>query len=167
MNLEIRPEAVEDQAGIGDVIQAAFARSDEVEIVDSLRTESEILISLVAKFENQIVGHICFSNLKIVTQTGEITAAALGPLAVLPELQNRGIGSALTKRGINECRSTKAKAIIVLGHENYYPRFGFDPKLTQSLEAPFSGDAFMALELEPGILDGCTGRVYYAKAFGV
>lgn len=94
-------------------------------------------------------------------------ALALAPMAVLPELQNRGIGSALVQKGLEVCRQLGYKIVIVVGHPAFYPRFGFSPKLAANLESPFSGgDSFMALELVPGALDGVAGRVQYPPPFG-
>ena len=81
--------------------------------------------------------------------------------------QRRGIGSALVRAGLELARHRDWRAVIVLGHKDYYPRFGFSAALAHPLKAPFSGDAFMALELAPGALQGADGRVTYPPAFGV
>ena len=96
-----------------------------------------------------------------------VPALALAPMAVRPDRQRRGVGSALVRSGIALARDRDWRAVIVLGHQGYYPRFGFSAALAQPLKAPFSGDAFMALELAPGALRGEEGRVTYAPAFGV
>ena len=95
-----------------------------------------------------------------------IAAAALAPVSVLPALQRQGIGSALIRAGNARCAEIGCAAIIVLGHQDYYPKFGFSAATAESLEAPFSGPHFMALELRPGVLKA-GGRVRYANAFGV
>jgi putative acetyltransferase len=89
-------------------------------------------------------------------------------MAVLPEYQRRGIGSALVRRALERCRDLGHRIVVVLGHPEYYPRFGFCPVLARALDSPFGGgDAFMALELVPGALESVTGRVEYAPPFGV
>ena len=104
----------------------------------------------------------------IVTEVGTIPSLALAPMAVLPEFQNQGIGSALVRRGLEMCREKGHKIVVVVGHPQYYPRFGFSPQLAADLASPFSGkDFFMALELVSGALDGVKGRVQYPPPFGV
>ena len=113
-----------------------------------------------------MVGHILFSHLPIVAASGVIAGAALAPVAVLPPFQRQGIGSALIHAGLRDCAELGSEAVVVLGHPAYYPRFGFSATLAQRLAAPFSGPAFMALELVPlALSDGGTMR--YPAAFGV
>ena len=124
-------------------------------------------LSLVAERAGRVVGHILFSDLPIVTATGTVSALALAPMAVLPEFQRQGIGSARVRHGLDECRRQGHRIVVVLGHPDFYPRFGFSAKLAERLTSPFhGGDAFMALELTPGALEGVTGRVQYAPPFG-
>jgi putative acetyltransferase len=88
-------------------------------------------------------------------------------MSVLPEYQARGIGSALVWRGLESLKTQGEAAVLVLGHAHYYERFGFSVDKAKSLHTPFPPDAFMALELRPGALAGVTGRVRYAKSFGL
>jgi putative acetyltransferase len=114
-----------------------------------------------------IVGHILFSHLPVHAADGSIIrAAALAPMAVLPVHQRTGVGSALVRAGLQACAEGGAQAVIVLGHPEYYPRFGFSAEAARHLHAPFSGPAFMALEITPGVLRG-GGEVRYARAFGL
>ena len=113
-----------------------------------------------------LTGHILYSPLTLERDGALIAAAALAPVSVLPAFQNRGIGGELIRAGNARCAELGCAAIIVLGHQDYYPRFGFSAAAAESLEAPFSGPHFMALELRPGVLKA-GGRVRYAKAFGV
>ncbi|MGH9671813.1 MAG: GNAT family N-acetyltransferase, partial [Bryobacteraceae bacterium] len=116
--------------------------------------------------DDDIAGHILFSPLPIDVAGGRvIRAAALAPVAVRPEAQRAGIGSALIRRGLEICRDRGCAASVVLGWPEYYPRFGFSAELARRLRAPFSGESFMALELEPGSLAGVEGMVRYARAF--
>ncbi len=162
--ITIREEQPEDREIVADVHRRAFGREAEARLVDTLRVDQEVIVSLVAIINGQIVGHALFSHLPIETATGVVAAAALGPIAVLPEWQRQGIGAALVWRGIGECRTQGRAAVVVLGHPSYYPRFGFSAALAASLRAPYSGEAFMALELIPGTLAG-GGVARYPAAF--
>lgn len=163
----IRPETSDDVDAIREVNRLAFGGDDEARLVDLLRSSGDVLVSLVAVAENRVIGDILFSPLVIETPEGEILGAALAPLAVTPEWQRRGVGSALVRAGLEECRRQEFGAVIVLGHPEYYPRFGFSPDLARALRSPFGeqGDAWMALELVPGSLSTVSGLVRYADAF--
>ena len=123
-------------------------------------------LSLVADLGGQVVGHILFSDLPIVTATGTVPALALAPLAVTPSLQRQGIGSLLARQGLEACRLARHRVVVVLGHPEYYPRFGFSAELALRLQSPYAGPSFMAVELVAGALDGISGRVEYAPPFG-
>jgi len=114
-----------------------------------------------------VVGHILFSPLVIETKDGAVAALALAAMAVRPEVQNQGIGSELVPEGLEWCRSLGHRIVVVVGHPDYYPRFGFSPARARGLEAPFPvpDEAFLALELVPGALDGITGVVQYPPPF--
>jgi putative acetyltransferase len=163
----IRPESAADYDVVRHVNQLAFGRDDEAQLVDVLRDGGHVRLSLVAEQEDQIVGHIMFSNLRIITDSGTIPGLALAPMAVLPSAQRRGIGSALVRHGLDACREQGHRIVVVLGHPEYYPRFGFSADLARRLQSPFSGDAWMALEVVDGALAGITGRVEYPPPFGV
>lgn len=163
--MTIRPEMVADFAAIRDVNRRAFGGEDEPRLVDSLRDGGYARVSLVAVQNRRVVGHILFSDLPIVTDVGVVSALSLAPMAVLPELQRQGIGSELVRRGLEACRNAGHRIAIVLGHPEYYSRFGFRPELAEPLESPYSGDAFMAAELVPGALSGLKGRVEYPPPF--
>ena len=123
--------------------------------------------SLVAEEGGRVVGHILFSDLPIVTADGTVEALALAPLAVLPSHQRRGIGSLLVREGLRACREAGHRIVVVLGHPEFYPRFGFSAELAERLKSPFSGPAFMAAELVPGALEGVEGEVRYPPPFGL
>ena len=152
---------------IRSVNEAAFAGRDEADLVDKLRTDGDVLISLVAELDQRIVGHILFSRMWIEIPASRIAAVALAPVTVLPEHQRRGIGGRLIRYGLDWLRDQNERIVIVVGHPAYYPRFGFSGEKARPLESPFSGDAFMAMELCPGALDGIRGKVIYAPAFGL
>jgi putative acetyltransferase len=120
----------------------------------------------VAEKDGQVVGHILFSDLPILTDAGTLSALALAPLAVLPEFQNQGIGSALVRRGLEVCKGRGHPIVVVVGHPHFYPRFGFSAKLAARLDSPFSGrESFMAVELVPGALEAVAGSVQYPPPF--
>lgn len=166
MALAIRAEKPADAGAISNVIRRAFGRDDEARLVELLRKGGWGRVSLVAELDAQVVGQVLFSELSIVTSSGPIGAVALAPLAVLPEHQSQGIGTELTRRGLDVCREEGHAIVIVLGHPHYYPRFGFSAELARRLESPYAGDAFMALELAAGALEGIRGRVEYPPPFG-
>jgi putative acetyltransferase len=164
MSIIIRPETRADHEAIQHVNRLAFGQDEEARLVDALREGGYVRVSLVAERAGRVVGHILFSDLPIITKAGTVPALALAPMAVLPELQRRGIGSALVQKGLEACRQQGHRIVVVLGHTHFYPRFGFSPKLVAHLESPFSGsESFMAVELVPGALDGVVGRVQYRR----
>jgi putative acetyltransferase len=166
VNPLIRPDTPVDHEAIGHVSRLAFGQDEEARLVDSLRDGGHVRASLVAEKDGQVVGHILFSDLPVVTKAGTVPALALAPLAVLPEHQNQGVGSALVRRGLEVCKEQGHRIVVVVGHPHFYQRFGFSSKLAAELESPYSGrESFMAVELVPGALDGVTGRVQYPPPF--
>lgn len=159
----IRPATAADHDSIHAVETAAFGRPDEADLVDALRADGDALIELVAEEAGAIVGHILFSPL--ATNTGA-RFAALAPVAVLPGRQKDGLGGALILAGLDACEARGVDAVILLGHPDYYPRFGFSAEAARHVRGPFSGPAFMGLALTPGALDGPV-TITYARAFGL
>jgi putative acetyltransferase len=162
----IRAETPADIASVRAVNLAAFPGPEEADLVDRLRADGDVVVSLVATAGGAAVGHVLFSRLPIETAGGIVAGAALAPVAVLPERQRQGIGGALVREGLRRCRAAGIAAAVVLGHPGYYPRFGFSAAAAHRLRAPFSGEAFMALALAPGALDA-PGTLRYARAFGL
>ena len=162
----IRPATPRDFPAIRAVIRHAFDSDVEANLVEDLRDAGDVFCEFVAANDIAIQGHILYSRLKIEREAEPLEAAALAPVAVLPHFQKQGLGGELIRAGNGCCAELGCAAIIVLGHAEYYPRFGFSAAAAESLEAPFSGPHFMALELRPGALKA-GGRVRYAKAFGV
>lgn len=152
---------------VRSINEAAFGRPDEADLVDGLRREGAVLLSLVAEVEQRIVGHMLFSRMSIETSNGPVSAAALAPVAVLPDLQRRGIGERLIRHGLDLLRERGEQIVIVLGHPDYYPRFGFSSEKARFLESPFPPEALMAMELISGALEGIRGKVRYPTAFGL
>ena len=165
--MTIREETETDFPEISALTEAAFGGEYEVELIEKLRTARLMIVALVAVEEGCVVGHILFSELSVEIDARRVKTAASAPLAVRPDRQRRGIGSRLVEAGLQTLRNRGYDAVIVLGHPDYYRRFGFSPSLTASLVAPFSGKAFMGLELAVGSLSGTMGSVRYPKEFGV
>lgn len=171
-NVVVRCEHADDQTAIRAVNRSAFGRIDEANLVENLRNGAAVLLSLVAEIngdaiKNQIVGHIVFSRMWIDTAVGAVSAVALAPIAVLPEHQRKGIGGNLIRTGLNRLRERGEQIVFVLGHPEYYSRFGFSTGNARTLANPFPPEAFMAIELSPKALDGICGTVRYPGAFGL
>jgi putative acetyltransferase len=164
--IHIRGERKEDFEGVRRVNEAAFGQPAEADLVDALRSGGAATVSLVAEVKGQIVGHILFSPVT-VQGADDLKAVGLGPMAVLPEHQRRGIGSLLIRKGLEYCRKAGIQAVVVLGHPDYYPRFGFRRASSWGLRCEFDApdEAFMALELIPNVLSGRSGVVNYHAAF--
>ena len=163
----IAEEAPDDIEAIAALNRAAFGGEDEVEIVDRLRRDGLFVLSLVERDADGIVGHILFSTLDVSVDGRAVRAVALAPMAVAPGRQRESIGSRLVRQGLGMLADRGYDAVIVLGHPDYYPRFGFSAELAAKLAAPFSGPAFMAMELKPGALAGASGAVRYPRAFRI
>lgn len=162
---EIRTEQPEDLAGIHQVETAAFGREDEANAVDQTRAIGAMTASLVAVQAGQIIGHICFSGMRL--EPAGPLAVGLAPLAVLPAWQKRGVGTALMQAGIARCRQQGFDLLFVLGHPAYYPRVGFAPahRFNIACGYGFNGDEFMLLELHPGSLAGYSGTAHFHPAW--
>ncbi|MCP4564957.1 MAG: N-acetyltransferase [Bosea sp.] len=163
----IRAASPVDAQAIAALNRAAFDGEDEVGIVERLRRDGLVAVELIAEQGGAISGHILLSWLPTMLDGRMVKALALAPMAVRPVLQKQGIGGRLIAAALDEARAAGAAAVIVLGHPGYYPRFGFSAALAQNLASPFSGEAFMALELMPGALAGKQGSVSYPSAFGL
>jgi putative acetyltransferase len=161
----IRPETTADHPAVREVNRLAFGGEDEARLVDALRDGGYARTSLVAEMDGHVVGHVLFSDLPIISPGGLVEALSLAPLAVAPSHQRRGIGSVLVREGLRACRDAGYKIVVVLGHPEFYPRFGFSAVLAERLKSPFSGPAFMTVELVPGALGGVTGEVRYPPPF--
>jgi len=166
--LEIRAERQQDIDAIRQVNNRAFGRPEEGRIVDDLRNSCDGLISLVALLDDKLVGHILFSPATIDGRSGVVTGMGLAPMAVLPEFQRRGIGSRLVAKGLQSIRNTSCPFVIVLGHEKFYPRFGFERASEYGLKCQWDGvpdNAFMAMILDESVMEGVSGVVKYRNEF--
>jgi putative acetyltransferase len=164
--MTIRPETSTDRAAIFEINRSAFGQDAEAHLVDGLRDGGFARFSLIAEVGGELVGHILFSRLPIITETVVVEALSLAPLSVLPKHQRRGIGTMLVEEGLRVCRDSGHRIVLVLGHPSFYPRFEFSASLAEPLSSPFGGgDSWMALELVPGALAGVVGRVDYPRPF--
>jgi putative acetyltransferase len=161
--VEIREETRADLPGIRQVNARAFGRSHEARIVDELRSNGAALLSLVAVRDGHVVGHILYSPASIA----DVVGAALGPMAVLPEYQRQGIGSRLVATGNRILAGAGCPFIIVLGHAEFYPRFGFQPakSLGITCEWDVPDDAFMVAVLNEQRMTAVSGRAVYRHEF--
>ena len=166
--VEVRFERPKDIDKIRLLNVKAFGQPVEGHIVDKLRKSCNGILSLVAISNNKVVGHIMFSPVTIETQEGIIEGMSLAPMAVLPELQNQGIGTKLVKEGLRIINNTTCPFVIVLGHEKYYPRFGFQRASKYGLKSQWEGvpdQAFMVKILNESIMKGVSGIVRYRDEF--
>ena len=170
MNLTIRQENKADYKIIYELNLLAFEEKEEAVLVDLLREKDEFIpqLSLVALLNNEIVGHILFTKIKIIDDNeNEHESLALAPMAVLPKYQKKGIGGKLINKGLNIATKLNFKSVIVLGHEHYYPKFGFVPTKKWNIKPPFEvpTNAFMGIELVKNSLENVSGIVKYPKEF--
>lgn len=163
--LTVREETPGDYDSIREVNRLAFGSEAEARLVDRLRADGLVIVSLVAEEDSLPIGNVLFSELPIETDSGVLRGAALAPMAVLPARQRQGVGSALVRAGLDHCRTRGIAVVVVVGHPGYYPRFGFSAEKAGRLRGPYSGNAFLALELQPGALEGVVGTVKYPPAF--
>ncbi len=167
----IRSEIPADRQHIFDLHCQAFGEDEEARLVDTLRAEGNfnLALSLVAVHGDRIIGHILFPPITIESRSGTVPALALALLAVLPEFQCLGIGSALIEEGCEASRRLGHRIIIVVGHPKYYPQFGFVSARHKGIDVTFScpDDALMALPLVPGALDNVWGMVRYHPALSL
>lgn len=166
--LTVRTETEADHFAVRQVNERAFNQPDEAALVDALRKTARPQVSLVAELDGQIVGHIFFSPVVIESSESTFTALGLAPMAVLPEFQNQGIGSELVRRGLATCQSINHDVVVVLGHPEYYPRFGFVTARQKGLTCEYDvpDEVFMVAELRAGALAGRKGLVKYRPEFG-
>lgn len=168
-NLIIRSENSTDYNAINFVTDQAFKRPNEGILVSSLRRlpEFDPHLSLVAEIDHHIVGHVLFFPIKIQSEDNFFPSLNLGPIAVIPDFQQRGIGGKLIEAGHLAAKGLGYTSVILLGHPSYYPHFGYKLASTWDIRNPWNihNDAFMALELVNGALEGVSGLAIYPQAF--
>jgi putative acetyltransferase len=163
----VRQELESDQPAVRQINEMAFGQPDEADLVDSLRRHAHPYISLVAVEREIVVGHIFFSPVIIESPDRKFFAMGLAPMAVSPTRQRRGIGSLLVREGLKECLRMGYQVVVVLGHADYYPRFGFVRAKGKGIlcEYDVPEDLFMVAELIPGALSGISGLAKYHPEF--
>jgi putative acetyltransferase len=165
--MTIRLERPEDAAQVRRINELAFGQPAEADLVDRLRQAGADLLSLVAEDE-RVVGHILFTPVVIESKGRRVTGMGLAPMAVFPDRQRQGIGSRLVTRGLDLLRDRRCPFVVVVGHSEYYPRFGFEPASRHGLASQWAGipdAAFLAIILDPGAMAGVSGVARYRDEF--
>lgn len=164
----IREERAEDVRAIREINERAFGQTAEADIVDALREAPGERVSMVAESDGAVIGYILFSPAVIESKEGPVRGMGLAPMAVLPEHQRRGIGSEMVNRGLNYLRERFCPFVVVLGHPEYYPRFGFERASKYGIRPQWEDipdEAFMVLFLDPAAMAGVSGTAYYRDEF--
>ncbi len=160
----IRPSEPKDTAAVRAVHLAAFPTAAEAELVERLEAERDVVVSLVAERDNEVIGHVLLSRMSVSGDGKRYRALGLGPVAVLPPFQHSGIGSALIRAALAVAEALGEEMVFVLGEPAYYRRFGFDAETAAPFASPYAGPFFMALCLGDVTLPDL-GRADYAGAF--
>ena len=144
---------------------SAFETTAEADLIEALRVQAHPVVSLVAVEGGTIVGHIMFSPVSLSGHPG-LKIMGLAPMAIAPEYQRKGIGSALVRAGLDQCKQLGFGAVVVLGHPEYYPRFGFSPSTRFGIKCEYEvpEEVFMVFELLPGYLRYTSGTIKYHAA---
>ncbi len=161
----IRREESADIPKIRRVNKEAFETQMEADLVDALREDGAVVISLVAIDKSEIIGHILFT--KVSLEGFDIPIIGIGPMAVLPEHQGKGVGTQLMKVGLEECELKNYEAVVVLGYQDYYTRFGFSPSIEYGIKSEYDvpPEVFMVKELKKGVLVGKSSTIKYHSLF--
>jgi putative acetyltransferase len=162
----IRREGKRDCAAVYAVNASAFDTPAEANLVDVLREQAQPIVSLIAEDDGAIVGHIMFSPVSLPGHPA-LKIMGLAPMAVAPEYQRKGIGSALVRAGLEQCKQLGFGAVVVLGHSDYYPRFGFSSSVRYGVGCEYEvpEEVFMVVELQRDFLRGASGKIKYHTAF--
>jgi putative acetyltransferase len=163
----IRPERPEDASQVRNINELAFGQSVEADLVEALQQACPDSLSLVAE-DRGVVGHILFTPVVVESARRRVVGMGLAPMAVLPEHQRRGVGSQLVRQGLDILRERGCPFIVVVGHPEYYPRFGFEPASMHGLTSQWDGvpdAAFMVLILDEHAMTGVSGVARYREEF--
>jgi putative acetyltransferase len=165
--IAVRAERVQDIEAIRRINHLAFGQPGEAAAIEALRSRGAISFSLVACVGDEVAGHVLFSPMTVAGGSQGMRAVGLGPIAVLPEFQRQGIGSRLIEEGLRRCRDAGFDCVFVLGHSEYYPRFGFVPASRHGIRCAYDvpDEAFMVKELRSGALAGASGIAIYQPEF--
>lgn len=152
---------------IRQINEQAFDRMAEANLVDALRRNRKAILSLVADDNGRVVGHILFSEVVIESAENCLKGVGLAPMAVSPDRQNEGIGSRMVEAGLAHCRDAGYPFVVVLGHPEFYPRFGFVPASRFGIKSEYlvRDEVFLIIEIEKGSLAGFAGVAKYQPEF--
>ena len=174
MNIKIREEEESDYPVVEQLIELAFRneeKSDHQEhfLVGNLRRCDAFIpqLSLVAELDGEVVGHILMTKVEIVSESSSVVSLGLAPVAVLPRVQKMGVGSALIREAHKRAAELGFSSVVLLGHKDYYPKFGYGKAIDFGIEFPFEvpHEYCMAVELLPGGLKNVHGTVKYSQPF--
>ena len=165
--ITIRPERSEDASRVRHINELAFGQPTEADLVEKLRQACTNSLSLVAE-DDTVVGHILFTPVVVESAGRRVLGMGLAPMAVLPDRQRQGIGSQLVRRGLDILRERHCPFVVLVGHPEYYPRFGFEPCSMHGLTSQWEGipdAAFMVLVLDVHAMAGVSGVAKYREEF--
>ena len=174
MKLKIRQEEARDHKKVAEIIENAFKTehfSDHQEqfLVERLRNSKDFVpeLSMVAELNGEVVGQILLSKIKITNSATSFDSLALAPVSVAPDYQQQGIGGALIRSAHKKAKELGFRSILLLGHDTYYPRFGYELTSKYNISLPFDipEKYCMILSLIEGGLDGVQGMVEYPEEF--
>ncbi len=174
MSIIVRRETESDYKTVEEITTTAFkdmpfSEGNEAALISNLRKRGDFIpdLSLVAEIDGTIVGHILFTPLDIVNGNIKYKSLVLAPVSVLPDYQNQGIGSLLINEGHRVALAHGFSSAIVVGHPEYYPRFGYKTAEKFNIAPPFEmpPGVFMAIELVPGALEGVSGMAVFSDEF--
>lgn len=165
--IKIRRENKEDNESIHLLNVEAFGQAEEANIVDKLRNNCDTFLSFIAEIDGNIVGHILFTVVTIESDQGVINGMGLAPMAVLPESQKQGIGSNLVLHGLEKLRQIGCSFVVVLGHSEYYPKFGFEPAIRYGIRCEWDvpDEVFMIKVFDELKMNGLSGVAKYRHEF--
>lgn len=174
MNVKIRLEEAKDYKLVEAITKEAFTRDDylvdEHYIIHKLRQTDDFIkeLTYVLVYEGKVVGQITYTKSRIVGDDIH-HVISFGPVSIKPAFQGKGLGSLLIKTSLEKAKELGYKAVVIYGHKDYYPRFGFKNSAFYKIQTAegTNHDYFMTLELQNGALDQVSGRFYYSKAFDV
>jgi putative acetyltransferase len=164
--ISVRSERADDIPAIRRVIEEAFGRAREADVVDTLRVACPRSLSLVATIDDAIVGHILFTPAVIETADGMIEGMGLAPVSVHPKQQSQGVGYELIRTGLSRLKAQGCPFVIVLGHPEYYPRYGFERASLHNIRCQWDDvpdEAFMILVMDKTALSGVSGVARYRQ----
>lgn len=160
--VSVRMAVAEDKQAIADLNTRAFGRPDEANIIAKLEEDGDVLLQIVAVMDDAIIGHILFYPIGV---RGKLGAVGLGPMSVEPWMQREGIGKGLVNHGLVSLKQSGVALVFVLGHPEYYPKFGFSQQQAAEFKAPWNGPEFMAMRMRYG--PPMSGTLLFPAAFGV